>query len=93
MKYALELMNMGACRTFNEFWNALPLSMREKMNIHDAEFVFMARDNDIKQARLDGRKAALKELIHELDSTDRFEERDLVNAFYKTDISYEDRKA
>lgn len=88
MKYALEQMTMGPSRTFNEFWNSLPLSMREKMNIHDAEYVFMARDHDVKQARLTGRKAALKELIHELDSTDRFHERNLVQAFYKTDVCF-----
>ena len=88
MKYALETTDMGEFRSFQEFWMSLPLDMREKMNIHDCELVWMSRANDIRQARLEGRKAALKELIHEFESHDYFSQAGMARAFYRSDISY-----
>ena len=79
---------MGEFRTFEDWWIALNPTTRERMNKADASLVWMTRAIDVKAAKLQGRKEALKELIHELDSTDRFRERDLVQSFYKTDVSY-----
>lgn len=79
---------MGEFRSFHEFWISLPEDMREKMNVADAEFIWMARSNDIRQARLDGRKAALKELIHEFESHDYFSQAGMARAFYRSDVSY-----
>ena len=79
---------MGEFRSFHEFWISLPEDMKEKMNVADAEFIWMARSNDIRQARLDGRKAALKELIHEFESHDYFSQAGMARAFYRSDVSY-----
>jgi len=79
---------MGIFRTFNDFWLGLSESSKIRMNKADVEFGYMASSLNIKQARLQGRREALKELAYELDSTDRFHERDLVQTFYKTDVSY-----
>jgi len=78
----------GPFRSFETWWNALSETTRQRMNRADAEFVWMTRAIDIKAAKLQGRREALKNLIHELDSTDRFNERNLVQSFYKTDVSY-----
>ena len=88
MHYVLEEQHMGDCRSFRQFWDTLPVEMREKMNPGDAEYIWMARAHDIRQARLDGRKAALQELQHEFNSHDYFSEAGMVRAFYMTDVSY-----
>ena len=79
---------MGEFRTFEDWWLALNPTTRERMNKADASLVWMTRAMDVKAARLQGRREALHELIYELDSTDRFHERDLVQSFYETDVSY-----
>ena len=79
---------MGIFRTFEEFWDGLNESTKMRMNKADAEFGWVSASTNVPKARLQGRRQALKELAYELDSTDRFQERDLVNAFYKTDVSY-----
>ena len=78
----------GPLKTFQDWWLALSQTAKERMNLHDAEFVWMACLVNINKAKILGRREALKDLIRELDSTDRFRERDLVQSFYKTDISY-----
>jgi hypothetical protein len=75
-------------RTFQTFWESLPLSTRERMNMHDAEFVWIAQSANMPQYKLQGRREALRDLIHEFDSHDYFKERDLTINFYKTDKSY-----
>lgn len=78
----------GPFRSFETWWESLSETTKQRMNKADASLVWMTRAMDVKAAKLQGRKEALKELIHELDSTDRFRERDLVQSFYKTDVSY-----
>lgn len=78
----------GPFRSFETWWDSLSETTKQRMNKADASLVWMTRAIDVKAAKLQGRKEALKELIHELDSTDRFRERDLVQSFYKTDVSY-----
>ena len=78
----------GPLKTFQDWWLTLSQTAKERMNLHDAEFVWMACSVNINKAKILGRREALKDLIRELDSTDRFRERDLVQSFYKTDISY-----
>ena len=78
----------GPFRSFEAWWDSLSETTKQRMNKADASLVWMTRAVDVKAAKLQGRKEALKELIHELDSTDRFRERDLVQSFYKTDVSY-----
>ena len=78
----------GPFRSFETWWESLSETTKQRMNKADASLVWMTRAMDVKAAKLQGRKEALKELIHELDSTDRFHERDLVKSFYKTDVSY-----
>ena len=78
----------GPFRSFETWWESLSETTKQRMNKADASLVWMTRAIDVKAAKLQGRKEALKELIHELDSTDRFRERDLVQSFYKTDVSY-----
>lgn len=78
----------GPFRSFETWWESLSETTKQRMNKADASLVWMTRAIDVKAAKLQGRKEALKELIYELDSTDRFRERDLVQSFYKTDVSY-----
>lgn len=78
----------GPFRSFETWWDSLGETTKQRMNKADASLVWMTRAIDVKAAKLQGRKEALKELIYELDSTDRFHERDLVQSFYKTDVSY-----
>lgn len=78
----------GPFRSFETWWYSLSETTKQRMNKADASLVWMTRAIDVKAAKLQGRKEALKELIYELDSTDRFRERDLVQSFYKTDVSY-----
>lgn len=78
----------GPFRSFETWWESLSETTKQRMNKADASLVWMTRAIDVKAAKLQGRKEALKELIHELDSTDKFRERDLVQSFYKTDVSY-----
>ena len=78
----------GPFRSFETWWDSLSETTKQRMNKADASLVWMTRAIDVKAAKLQGRKEALKELIYELDSTDRFRERDLVQSFYKTDVSY-----
>ena len=78
----------GPFRSFETWWESLSETTKQRMNKADASLVWMTRAMDVKAAKLQGRREALKELIHELDSTDRFRERDLVQSFYKTDVSY-----
>lgn len=78
----------GPFRSFETWWESLSETTKQRMNKADASLVWMTRAIDVKAAKLQGRKEALKELIYELDSTDRFHERDLVQSFYKTDVSY-----
>lgn len=79
---------MAALRTFKDWWFSLSETTKERINLHDAEFVWMSRTSDMVPYKLAGRREALKELIYELDSHDYFQARDLVKAFYKTDKSY-----
>ena len=78
----------GPFRSFETWWESLSETTKQRMNKADASLVWMTRAIDVKAAKLQGRKEALKELIYELDSTDRFRERDLVQSFYETDVSY-----
>ena len=78
----------GPFRSFETWWESLSPATQMRMNKADCSLVWMTRAVDVKAAKLQGRREALKELIHELDSTDRFRERDLVQSFYKTDVSY-----
>jgi hypothetical protein len=79
---------MGVFRTFEDFWEGMQEDTKLRMNKADCAFGWMAGSLNIKHAKLQGRREALKHLIHELDSTDRFRERDLVQSFYRTDISF-----
>lgn len=54
---------MSAFKSFQEWWRTLPLSLRERMNLHDAEFVWLARDSEFK--RLERRIELLEEQINE----------------------------
>lgn len=78
----------GPFRSFEDWYTTLSQTTRERMNKADAEFVWMTRAVDVKAAKLQGRREALKSLIHELDSHDYFRERDMVQSFYKSDVSY-----
>lgn len=78
----------GPFRSFEDWWIALNPTTRERMNKADASLVWMTRAVDVKAAKLQGRREALKSLIHELDSHDYFRERDMVQSFYKSDVSY-----
>ena len=82
----------GPFRSFETWWESLSETTKQRMNKADASLVWMTRAIDVKAAKLQGRKEALKELIYELDSTDRFRERDLVQSFYKTDVSYSEEQ-
>lgn len=42
---------MGVCKDFQEWWESLPLALKERMNIHDAEFVWMSRDAEIRRLK------------------------------------------
>jgi hypothetical protein len=53
---------MSAFKSFQEWWLALPLTLRERMNLHDAEFVWLARESEFK--RLERRIELLEEQIN-----------------------------
>ena len=80
----------GPIKTFQEWYLALSQTTKERMNLHDAEFVWMSCLPNVKAAKLQGRREALRELYWELSSHDHFNEANLVKSFYKTDISAED---
>jgi hypothetical protein len=79
---------MGIFRTFNDFWEGLSESSKIRMNKADVEFGYMASSLNIKQARLQGRRDALRDLWQEFDMHDMFKERDQVRAFYRSDVSF-----
>ena len=79
----------GPIKTFQSWWEALSQTAKERMNLHDAEFVWMACSVNINAARLQGRREALRDLFWELESHDYFSEARLVSSFYKTDKSAE----
>ena len=56
---------MGIFRTFNDFWEGLSESSKIRMNKSDVEFGYMASSLNIKQARLQGRRDALRDLWQE----------------------------
>lgn len=79
---------MGQIRNFEAWWTSLPLSRREKMDLHDAEFVWMCQATNVKASYIQGRRAALKELERALLARDYDEEAELVQNFYINDCSY-----
>lgn len=79
----------GPLREFKDWYLALSQTAKERMNVHDLEFAWLARSLDIKPAIRLGRKHALRDLYNELMQHDYCNEANLVNSFYKTDISYD----
>lgn len=77
-----------AIRKFIDFWESLSANTKERLNLHDAEFVWISRSADMVPYKLEGRREALKQLMYELESHDYFQAADLVRSFYKTDNSY-----
>lgn len=75
-------------RTFNQFWEGMSDHRKINMNKADVEFGWLASAANLNDARLLGRRNALRELFNEFQRHDYFHEAKLVNSFYKTDISF-----
>lgn len=79
----------GPFREFKDWYLTLSQTTKERMNLHDLEFAWMAKSLDIKPAIRLGRKQALRDLYNEYMSHDYFAEAQRVESFYKTDIAYD----
>ena len=75
-------------RTFSQFWEGMSDHRKISMNKADVEFGWLASAANLNDAKIQGRRNALRELFHEFQCHDYFSEAKMVNSFYKTDISF-----